>query len=291
MDVLEHSTRQWTLAVAQQEPGCRQNQQFAAAYVGECWTTARLDSSKNSGLGDSERQNEDALANHACTFLPLCIFRLSSTTWIVVMCRGISWSRYSRKAMNSTRGLALISLPPHQASCVCQMQQIDWVPLCVEIHARLAQVIWALAGKVGALRVRGCSRGFFIDTQHHVVSLKSAGIQPTNFWNRFGKRSKKDGWNKWQTPFGLSLQHTTDLWGCGSAIYLRRGTYLLALLVIATDDVAFVLRWWLGKMRLSVEAEMLPTTPVATLLACQFRAVPLWQRTPLSVRPFAGHLD
>ncbi len=23
---------------------------------------------------------------------------------------------------------------------------------------------------------------------------------------------------------GVSLQHTTDLWGCGSAIYLRRGT-------------------------------------------------------------------
>lgn len=33
-------------------------------------------------------------------------------------------------------------------------------------------------------------------------------------------------------PFWVILRHTTDLWGCGSAIYLRRGTYLLILLLV-----------------------------------------------------------
>ena len=30
-------------------------------------------------------------------------------------------------------------------------------------------------------------------------------------------------------PFWVIFRHTTDLWGCGSAIYLRRGTYLDAI--------------------------------------------------------------
>src|SRR5262249_33774653 len=45
--------------------------------------------------------NRDCLASQACTCLPLCIRRLSSTIWIVLIDPGISWSRYSKNAMNS----------------------------------------------------------------------------------------------------------------------------------------------------------------------------------------------
>ena len=49
-------------------------------------------------------------------------------------------------------------------------------------------------------------------------------------------------------PFRVIFRHTTDLWGCGSAIYLRRGTYWQTfasmthdLLNIYGTDSSFVL--------------------------------------------------
>jgi len=168
MDVHEHSTRQWKLVIALQVLVCLQNQQFWDAYVGECWTTARLDSSKNSGRG-MVKKNRGCSANLLVPFCP-CFFRLSSDMNLNDVA-GISRSRYSKNLINSSCRLRSYvcpqTLPVRVSKAANRLSApLRWYSCSTALAIEVEQGEWALC-------VDGVAKTFFIDTHYDFVSQVS----------------------------------------------------------------------------------------------------------------------
>src|SRR5579883_228725 len=167
------------------------------------------------------------LASHACTFLPLCIRRLSSTTWISVISAGMSRSNCSKKAMNSSCRFRSAVMP---YTCpVRVLKAANRFKAPQRPYSCSTNTGWpGAAALVGVLRGRGCRLVF--SSTHRTASWgpKAHVYRSQISWTRAAKSASRG-----------TLGDSHRWW--------RHG-----------------LSWWLSKMRRTVSGEMLATTPSRT---------------------------
>src|SRR3954447_6043676 len=168
--------------------------------------------------------NRGCCASHACTGLPLCIRRLSSTTWMTVTSGPNCRSSSSRKAVNSSCRLRSAVSPytlPVRVSKAANRFNAPHRP-----YACSTRTGWpGAAARVGALRGRGC-RSVFAATPSTPSWGPNARVYRAQTSCTRAAKSASRG------PLGDSHR------------WWRQG-----------------LRWWFPRMRRTVSAAIRSTTP------------------------------
>lgn len=148
----------------------------------------------SNGQGDDGTQTGDALPAMPEPFYPCafsdypapCVFRCDVFRNLPV--------QVFQKSNELVLSFALIGLTPNSARArVKSSKQIQCpVSLIFMFHShRQSRLSW----ESGCFARTRLHRGFFINTQHHFMLLKSAGVQLTDLLNRFSK-----GCIPWQCP-------------------------------------------------------------------------------------------
>src|SRR5262245_18092457 len=173
------------------------------------------------------KTNRGCCASHACTFLPLCIRRLSSTTWTTVTAAGISRSSIAKKALNSSWRFRSAVSPYTFPVRVSKAANSFSAPARLYSCSTRTGCPGA-AGFVSALRGRGWRPGFS-STPRTIACAVKGRVYRSAISRTWAAQVASRG------PFGDSHR------------WCRHG-----------------LRWWLFKMRPTVSEEMLSTTPSRT---------------------------